>query len=110
LRGARYYQWREVAPLVEDRGGGEAAAAPSPRPQRATAPAKTSPTKTWMEIELLDDEGKPVANARYAVRLPDKSMRRGSLDARGLARFDDIDPGSCEVSFPEIDIREVGQK
>jgi hypothetical protein len=63
-----------------------------------------------MEIEILDDEGKPVANARYAVRLPDKSMRRGSLDARGLARFDDIDPGSCEVSFPEIDIREVGQK
>jgi hypothetical protein len=30
----------------------------------------------------------------------------GSLDDQGFARFDDIDPGKCLVSFPEIHAKE----
>ncbi len=59
--------------------------------------------KTWIEIRLIDDEGNPVPNEKYRLVLPDGSTAEGSLDANGWARRDDIDPGSCQVSFPNID-------
>jgi hypothetical protein len=60
--------------------------------------------KTFIEIELVDDESppKPVAFRRYRVELPDYSTREGMLDARGRARIDGIDPGTCKVSFPDF--------
>jgi hypothetical protein len=60
----------------------------------------------WIEIELLDDDGEPVAGAQYEVKLTDGSVRRGSLDDKGRARIDDIPPGMCSVYFPEYDARE----
>jgi hypothetical protein len=62
--------------------------------------------KTWVGIELLDDEGGPVVGEKYRLVLPDGSVREGRLDGRGQARFDDLDPGTCEVSFPDRDGRE----
>ncbi|MDO9018254.1 MAG: hypothetical protein Q8S73_24050 [Deltaproteobacteria bacterium] len=55
--------------------------------------------RTWVEIELLDMEGAPVAHERYWIKLPDGSVREGTLDAMGLAFFDDLDPGQCTIRW-----------
>ncbi len=60
----------------------------------------------WIEIQLVDGDSKPLAGERYRIKLPDGSVRSGSLDKNGSARFDGIPGGQCEVGFPEIDGRE----
>lgn len=64
------------------------------------------PTKTWVEIELLDALGKPVPNEPYVVTVPEGTKKTGNLDGQGRARISGIDPGMCQISFPEIDGRE----
>jgi type VI secretion system secreted protein VgrG len=59
--------------------------------------------KSWIEIELFDEEDEPVAGERYEIKLPDGSVSRGSLDGNGFARVAGFDPGQCEVTFPELD-------
>lgn len=62
----------------------------------------------WIEIQLLDDQDRPVAKEPYWVRLPDGSIREGRLDDNGFVRFDPIPCGICLVRFPVIDSREIG--
>lgn len=57
----------------------------------------------WLEIELVDDEGNPVAGEKYFVTLPDGSSVSGRLDGDGFARLEGIDPGTAKVSFPDLD-------
>ena len=64
---------------------------------------KDNPEKTWIEIELVDDEDKPVAGEKYEIKLPDGKVSKGSLDQKGVARVDGIDPGTCQIVFPELD-------
>jgi hypothetical protein len=58
---------------------------------------------TWIEIQMVDMESKPVPGVAYRIRLPDGSVHTGTTDVDGLAGFDQITPGSCEVQFPELD-------
>lgn len=73
-----------------------------PTPEREPEVARAEP-KTWIEIELVDTEGKPVPNERYWILLPDGSAREGRLNAEGRAYFGDLDPGECDVRFPDLD-------
>ncbi len=59
--------------------------------------------KTWIEIELTDMEGNPRPGARYWIKLTDGSVREGALDRYGRAYFGDLDPGECEVRWPDLD-------
>ncbi|MEP6538280.1 MAG: hypothetical protein ABJF23_23280 [Bryobacteraceae bacterium] len=61
--------------------------------------------KHWIEIALVDENGNPVAGQAYKVRLPNGQEFIGTLDSRGQARIDGIDPGTCKVSFPDLDER-----
>ena len=57
-----------------------------------------------VELQLVDQDDAPVSGAEYRLRLPDGSVRIGTLDERGFAREDGLhsaDP--CEVSFPQFD-------
>jgi hypothetical protein len=67
--------------------------------QAAMQPKETH----WIEIELVDDSGTPVADEMYLVELPDGSKLTGRTDANGRARVDDVDPGTAKVSFPDLD-------
>lgn len=81
-----------------------APAPPIPPPRRRPAPVED--VKTWIGIELLEETtGKPIANARYIVKGPSGTFD-GTLDAKGQAKIADIDPGSYDISFPDIDGRE----
>jgi len=70
--------------------------------QQAAGAAQTPP-KTWIEIELVDKDGNPVPGERYQIKLPDGSVAEGTLDDKGHARVDGVDPGNCEVTFPNLD-------
>ena len=79
------------------------AQAPAKKPPKKSTDA---PVKTWIAVQLIDDRGDPVPNAVYKVTLPDGSVMTGSTDDQGSVRFDEIDPGDCLVSFPEIHAKE----
>ena len=71
-----------------------------PKAGEAGAEEKTH----WIEIELVDENGKPVPGEEYKVTLPDGStVASGTLDGKGKARVEGIDPGSCKVTFPNLD-------
>ncbi|HEU0119421.1 MAG TPA: hypothetical protein VFQ91_02775 [Bryobacteraceae bacterium] len=59
--------------------------------------------KTWVEMELVDMAGQPVANMRYICMLPDGEIKEGMLDNKGRVRFDGIDPGNCAFVLPDLD-------
>lgn len=57
----------------------------------------------WIEIELIDEADEPVPSEKYEITLPDGSVAKGTLDGDGFARVDGIEPGTCEISFPDLD-------
>lgn len=60
--------------------------------------------KSWIEIELVDKQGKPVPGEPYKVTLPDgETFAEGTLDEKGYARVDGIEPGTCKVTFPRLE-------
>ena len=77
---------------------------PPTLPQRPPPPV----LKTFIEIVLLDQDGNPVAGEVFQLTLPDGRVQNGNLDRAGFARVDGIDPGVCDVRFPNIDGREWG--
>ena len=59
--------------------------------------------KSWIEIEMVDEEDEPVPGEKYKITLPDDSVAEGTLDNNGFARVDGIDPGTCKIAFPDLD-------
>src|SRR2546423_15564990 len=59
-------------------------------------PHKKDPKKkSWIEIELVDEENKPVPGEAYKITLPDgKHVASGTLDHKGFARVAGIDSGN----------------
>jgi hypothetical protein len=80
---------RAIAPEVEPEG-------------ESAAPAAVERRTAWIAFELVDEEGNPVADESYRIVLPDGSIREGQLDVNGQARVEGIDPGTCEISFPNL--------
>ena len=65
--------------------------------------------KHWIEIQLNDQDGNPVPGEPYKITLPDgTTIADGTLDDKGHARVDNIDPGTCQVTFPNLDKDFVG--
>jgi uncharacterized protein (DUF2345 family) len=62
----------------------------------------------WLVIELKTEDGRPVANARYMVALPDGTNQAGTLDAQGQARIEGIASGDYALTFPDLDANDWG--
>lgn len=60
-------------------------------------------SKSWIEIELVDDDDSPVPYEPYELRLPDGTILNARLDGNGFARYSNIDPGNCLICFPKRD-------
>jgi hypothetical protein len=58
--------------------------------------------KTWVEFAVVDHDGTPAAGSRYTCMLPDGKVHEGILDSKGLARFDEIDPGNCVFVLSDL--------
>lgn len=89
------------SPWDSDKKGGETIVA-TPPPPRTDRDAR----KSWIEIELIDSRGAPIAGERFRLELPDGSFHEATLDGRGRARVSDIDAGQCELNFPDRDLSE----
>ena len=57
--------------------------------------------RDWVELELTDADGTPVADAPYVVHFADGTAREGTLGADGRAREDDVPPGPVRVEYSE---------
>jgi hypothetical protein len=59
--------------------------------------------KDWIEILLVDMEGKPVPGVRYRITTPDGVVNEGTLNEHGQAGYYQIEPGNCKITFPDLD-------
>lgn len=67
-------------------------------------PVVVSPDKKhWIEIALVDKNGNPIPEEKYAITLPGGAVVTGNLNSKGRARVEGIDPGTCKVTFPDLD-------
>ena len=71
------------------------------KPHKPTEDEKEE--KSWIEIELVDEEKNPVPGEKYKITLPDGKVAQGTLDIEGFARVEGFDPGTCQISFPNLD-------
>ena len=76
-----------------------AAAAAGSAEEQAQEEKKTS----WIEIELVGEDDKPIPGEKYRITLPDGKVDEGTLDENGWARVDGFEEGSCVVTFPSLD-------
>jgi len=83
-------------------GSGKQEAPLSPD-SKANAKSAADEEKTWIEIELVDEEDRPVADEAWVITLPNGTKQSGTTDSNGRARVDGIDPGTCQVTFPKLD-------
>ncbi len=58
---------------------------------------------SWIEIQLVDELGGPVPGEQYLVKTPDGKEVRGALNKEGLAHVALSQPGTCQISFPNLD-------
>ncbi len=97
-----------IMPAARAPAGGGEAEPPRQQGQQTGTQTSAQSQKTWIEIELVDAQGKPVPNERYRIQAPDGQFHTGQLDSSDRARISGIDPGECLVCFPDIDAREWG--
>jgi phage baseplate assembly protein gpV len=62
----------------------------------------TEDKKDWVKIELVDQDGKPAAMVRYQVTSADGREQTGLTDSDGKAYVEDITPGQCTITFPDL--------
>lgn len=85
-----------------------AAVAAAPHAAAATAavepslPARSPARPHWIEIELVDDEGRPVPYARFELVSESGRRHAGILDERGFARVEPLDDAAYDIRFPHL--------
>jgi uncharacterized Zn-binding protein involved in type VI secretion len=58
--------------------------------------------KTWIGLILKDFDGSPMPDQDFQITLDGGQVLSGRTDAKGYARFDNIDPDQGEVAFVDI--------
>lgn len=77
--------------------------APPRAPVTPLAPVAPTPVRSWIEIEVVGEDGVRLAGVRYAITLPDGTRHEGITSTGAPDRFDDLDPGRCTFTFPDLD-------
>jgi type VI secretion system secreted protein VgrG len=74
------------------------------KPHKPPTAEEAKEKNSWIEIEMVDQDDKPVTGLTYRITLPDgETVAEGTLDDKGLARVDGMEPGNCKVTFPTLD-------
>lgn len=60
-------------------------------------------TLSWIEIELVGEDNKPIPGEQYRIQLPDGTVSEGTLDHQGFARVEGFEAGDCKITFPDLD-------
>jgi len=75
---------------------------------RPEAPSTSQPApgvaKTWIEVVLVDEDSRaPMPDELVRLVTPSGEVHERRTDARGSLRLEHLDPGSCDVCFPQFD-------
>lgn len=65
--------------------------------------AEINEQTSWIEIELVGEDDKPIPGEPYKITLPNDKVASGTLDDKGFARVQGFKKGLCKVSFPQLD-------
>ncbi len=63
-------------------------------------PAK-EPDLTWIEIQIVDEDGQPLLGETYEFSKTDGAVAKGSTSGAAL-RGDQIPPGKCKLKLPDL--------
>lgn len=91
-------------PSVETRTASETAPASELAPATIREEPRIDPAKTWIGLVLVDQDGNPMPTRGYRLVLPDGTVRESFFDARGRVHLDAIDPGTCTLTFVDLDV------
>ena len=61
--------------------------------------------RDYIEVELVDEEGKVIPNAEYIAHFADGSKLGGMLDDEGTAKLIDVPPGNVYFSFSQPTVK-----
>ncbi len=75
----------------------------APPPIISSVQEKPKDKNAWIEIILVDNDGKPMPNVKYRITPPNGSPVEGRLNEHGQAGVYGIEPGSCKITFPDLD-------
>jgi len=67
-------------------------------------------SRSWLHIKLLQKDGAPAPNEAYVVRTQEDGLVHKHLDENGEAILDGIEPGTCEVTFPNLAHEELSKQ
>ncbi len=91
-------------PADNDKPGNKMKLEKQSKDRKKNKPATEDPKKkSWLKLKLVDEEGKPVPGERYEVITSDGKKRSGTLNNKGEAEVKGIEPGNCDVTFPNLD-------
>ena len=58
--------------------------------------------KDYIEIELKDENGNPIANEEYVLYLNNGEVRRGKVDSNGYKKEENVPPGEWDIAFSNL--------
>ena len=95
---------KEADEAADDKPGSKMKLQERSKKRKKEKSSKEDPKKkSWIKLKLVDEAGKPVPGERYRIKTSDGKYRSGTLDHKGQAEVKGIEPGNCEVTFPNLD-------
>lgn len=79
---------------------------PTPPPPREAPSEPPTPRPTYIDVVVVDPEGRPITDRPWRMRLPDGSIASGMLGPDGRVFLDGIEGGICTLSFPTREERD----
>jgi hypothetical protein len=102
LDGLCCYELPAVIPHLTPFQIGEAEPPERASPFEPNAMADEDPH--WLEVKVVGEDDKPLSGVVCSIILPDGKVVRHATNQLGLVRLEGITmPGSCKVTFPELD-------
>lgn len=57
---------------------------------------------TWIEVELVDEDGRPLSGASYELTTSDGKIHKGTVPDSGVVRLEEVPPGASIARFAEV--------
>jgi uncharacterized Zn-binding protein involved in type VI secretion len=70
---------------------------------RQVAPPPPATGTTWVEVEVVDNDGKPMPYQKVRVTDSGGTARIAYSDPKGIARVDGMAKGDCKITLADLD-------